>query len=62
MLDGWVLAALAACAAITWGCRNAWHWRMRITERTALWIVPLFLACLYRVVGGDYSPFLYFQF
>jgi len=62
MSDGWVLGALAVCAGVAWGGRNAWHWRMHITERTALWVVPLFLLCLVRVVGGDYSPFLYFQF
>jgi alginate O-acetyltransferase complex protein AlgI len=62
MRDGWVLGALAACAAATWGFRNAWEWRMRVTVRSLAWAVPLFLVCLYVVLVSDYSPFLYFQF
>ena len=54
--------AFPACIAVAWLCPSAWSWRPRLTGWTALWAVPLFLACLYVVLTSDYSPFLYFQF
>ncbi|MBL7223375.1 MAG: MBOAT family protein [Candidatus Brocadiae bacterium] len=55
-------AVFVLCAAIAWCGRNLWAWQWRITARTALWVLPLFAAGLYKVLTTDYSPFLYFQF
>ncbi len=62
MQEAEFLIALPICALITWCGRNLWEWRWRIGGRTALWVMPLLLACLYKVLTSDYSPFLYFQF
>ena len=56
------LVPFGICAAVAWLAPNVWTWRLRVTERTLAWALPLFVVCLYVVLTSDYSPFLYFQF
>ncbi len=57
-----LLAMLAAAGAIAHLGRNTFELRHEWNPWSSLGLAVLFTACVMQVVGGQWTPFLYFQF